>query len=116
MAGMEAPLEREKEARSNACLAASDILGGSKGEIRSEIRPNSGGFAQVCAAARAASRKPAFGRFFSRIAILSGSNHTLNAQITLVRHVKSQQHITLVIAILKFPRPSADRTISCFLK
>jgi hypothetical protein len=27
MAGMEAPSERKKKARSNACLAASDVLG-----------------------------------------------------------------------------------------
>jgi hypothetical protein len=62
MAGMEAP-ENAKKARSNACLAASDILGESGKEIRSEIRPNSGGFVQACAAARAASRKPVFDRF-----------------------------------------------------
>ncbi|WP_207003548.1 hypothetical protein [Trinickia mobilis] len=88
MAGMDAPENAKKEARSNACLAASDILGGSGREIRSEIRLYSGGFAQACAAARAASRKPAFGRFFARIVILSGSNHALNDQITLVRLAK----------------------------
>jgi hypothetical protein len=88
MAGMGAPSECKKEARSNACLAASDILGRSGRETRSEIRQNSGGFAQACAAARAASRKPVFGRFFSRVVILSGSNHALNGQMTLVRLAK----------------------------
>jgi hypothetical protein len=77
---MEAP-----ENACNACLAALDISGRSEREIRSEIRPNSGGFAQAGAAARAASRKPAFGRFFAHVIILSGPYHPLNGRKTLTR-------------------------------
>jgi hypothetical protein len=72
------PEKGKKEARSNACLAASDISGRSVGEGEAKIRQISSGFTQACAAARAASRKPVCERFFSRIAILSGSNHALN--------------------------------------
>jgi hypothetical protein len=96
MAGMEAPLERKKKARSNACLTASDIFGGSGRETRSEILPNSGGFAQACAAARAASRKTVFWPIFTRIDILSGPNHTLNVQITLVRATKKGRAVIYV--------------------
>jgi hypothetical protein len=61
---MDQLLKTQKEARSNACLVASDILGKSEGEIRSEIRRNSLGFAQACAAARASSQKTGFWSVF----------------------------------------------------
>ncbi|WP_156516567.1 hypothetical protein [Paraburkholderia caribensis] len=38
LAGIEAPENAKKKTRSNACLAASDISGGSEREIRGEIR------------------------------------------------------------------------------
>jgi len=35
---------------------------------------------------------PFFGRFFTRIAILSGPNHALNAQITLFRPTEKRRN------------------------
>jgi hypothetical protein len=60
-------------------------------KLEAKSGKNSGGFAQACAAARAASRTASECRSCGRIDILSGSNHPLNRQITLLRHMENPE-------------------------
>ncbi|MCA8258262.1 hypothetical protein LGM89_33795 [Burkholderia sp. AU31624] len=84
----QAPENAKKKRAATPAWWHRTIRGKSEEKSEAKIRQISCGFAQACAAARAASRKPVFGRFFSRIIILSGSNHALNGDLTLVRHAK----------------------------
>ncbi|WP_186150792.1 hypothetical protein [Burkholderia gladioli] len=85
---MEAPENAKKKRAATPAWRHRTFRADQRKKSKAKIRQISCGFAQACAAARAASRKPVYRRIFGRIVILSGPNQRFNDEKTLVRLTK----------------------------